>query len=875
MKFKHLFISLILIITGTASFGQVKDSIPDFDFSNPKKYYIGGITVSGIQFVDPATLISYTGLAVGQSIELPGESIRKVMDKLWSQGLFGNIKISVTSIADDKVFLDLNLTERPRLSSFVFKGIRKTEADELKDKMKLIKGEVVTDNMLVRTKNLIQRHYISKGFFDCSVDIRQAKDTSNAQGVNLVINIQKNARVRIDKINIVGNKQVSDFALKASLKKTKERSIYHPLYAIQQAVAGLFDAKLRNRPITKYPAYVKEVFAEHMKMNIFKSSKFIEKDFDEDKVNLIKKFNENGYRDAVLLRDSVYKSADGLVTVDFVVDEGRKFYYRKISFVGNTKYTNEQLGMVLGINKGDVFNQEELDKRLSFDQTGQDLTSVYMDDGYLAFHAMPVEVSAENDSIDLEIRIHEGKQFTVNKVTVSGNDRTNDHVILREARTMPAQLFSRNDIITTQNTLRQLKYFDPEKIMPTTDNQNMELGTVDIGYKVEETSSDQLELSGGYGYGRLIGTLGVSFNNFSTRNIRDKKAWRPIPTGDGQKLSLRMQSYGIGYFSFSGSFTEPWLGGSKPNALSISLFHSVFSNGLAKTDPTYYSYQISGLSFVLTKRLSWPDPFFSLSQSINFQQYRLKNYAQYLSPGLSNGLYHNYSYQIALSRSSLDAAIFPRSGSDVNFSIELTPPYSRIAPSYFSSLNSEGKNRMVEYHQWKFSASFYKQIIGDLVIFARTKYGFLGKYSNDFSVTPFNRYFMGGDGMSGYSSIDGRQLVGMRGYQNETMTPNYVVNKQTGGTIFNKNTLELRYPLSTNPNSTIFGLVFLEAGNDWLKFKDFNPFGLKRSAGVGVRVFLPMFGLLGLDWGYGFDAIPGIPGANKGQFHFSLNGSID
>jgi outer membrane protein insertion porin family len=875
MKFKHLFISLILIITGTESFGQVKDSIPDFDFSNPKKYFIGGITVSGIQFVDPATLISYTGLAVGQSIEIPGESIRKVMDKLWSQGLFGNIKISVTSITDDKVFLDINLTERPRLSNFVFKGVRKTEADELKDKMKLIKGEVVTDNMLVRTKNLIQRHYISKGFFDCSVDIKQAKDTSNAQGVNLVINIQKNARVRIDKINIVGNKQVSDFALKGSLKKTKERSIYHPLYAFQQAVAGLFDSKLRNRPLTKYPEYVKEVFAEHMKMNIFKSSKFIEKDFDEDKVNLIKKFNENGYRDAVLLRDSVYKSSDGLVTVDFVVDEGRKFYYRKISFVGNTKYTNEQLGMVLGINKGDVFNQEELDKRLSFDQTGQDLTSIYMDDGYLAFHAMPVEVSAENDSIDLEIRIHEGKQFTINKVTVSGNDRTNDHVILREARTMPAQLFSRNDIITTQNTLRQLKYFDPEKIMPTTDNQNMETGTVDIGYKVEETSSDQLELSGGYGYGRLIGTLGVSFNNFSTRNIRDKKAWRPIPTGDGQKLSLRMQSYGIGYFSFSGSFTEPWLGGSKPNALSISLFHSVFSNGLAKNSASYYSYQISGLSFILTKRLSWPDPFFSLSQSVNFQQYRLKNYAQYLSPDLSNGLYHNYSFQLALSRNSLDAAIFPRSGSDVSFSVEFTPPYSRIAPSYFTSLNSEGKNRMVEYHQWKFQASFYKQIIGDLVIFARTKYGFLGKYNKDFSVTPFNRYFMGGDGMSGYSSIDGRQLVGMRGYQNETMTPNYAINKQTGGTIFNKNTLELRYPLSTNPNSTIFGLVFLEAGNDWLKFKDFNPFGLKRSAGIGVRVFLPMFGLLGLDWGYGFDAIPGISGANKGQFHFSLNGSID
>jgi outer membrane protein insertion porin family len=587
-----------------------------------------------------------------------------------------------------------------------------------------------------------------------------------------------------------------------------------------------------------------------------------------------RKYYENGYRDATLIKDSVYKTGHNAITIDLYVYEGHKYYYRNISFVGNTKFTATELGLLLGIRKGDVYNEEQLNSSLQFNPNGIDLMSLFVDDGYLTCTIEPIETSAENDSIDLQIRIREGRQMNVNRVTVAGNTRTNDNVIMRELYSRPGQLFSRSDILRSRTSLTQLKYFDQEKIDIQTPNIDPTNGTVDIAYKVEETSSDQLELSGGWGYGRLIGTLGVSFNNFSARNFFQKGAWRPIPSGDGQKLSLRLQSYGKGYISASASFTEPWLGGKKPNQLSVSTYVSAFNNGLAKTDASYYAYNITGLSFTFSRRLKWPDNYFNLSQTISLQHYKLDNYPLF---GIrSNGLYQSYSYSIALGRYSTDAPIYPRAGSELNLSLELTPPYSLLDPTWFSSLSPTDKYRLIEFHQWKMSAAFYQQVVGDMVLMARAKVGFLGKYNQDIQVTPFNRYFMGGDGMSGYSAIDGRQLVGFRGYVNESLTPGYgLVANPPGGTVYNKFTLELRYPLSLNPSSTIFGLAFVEAGNDWAAFSDFEPFNPHRSAGVGVRVFLPMFGLLGLDWGYGFDAIPGSPNANKGQFHFSINSSID
>ena len=465
--------------------------------------------------------------------------------------------------------------------------------------------------------------------------------------------------------------------------------------------------------------------------------------------------------------------------------------------------------------------------------------------------------------------------MTINQVIVKGNSRTNDHVIVRELYSVPGRLFSRSDILRSRTSLSQMRYFDPEKIDIQTPNINPADGTVDILYGVEETSSDQLELSGGWGYNRLIGTLGVSFNNFSARNFFKKGSWQPVPSGDGQKLSLRMQSYGKGYLSFSTSFTEPWLGGKRPQQFSVSAYVSAFNNGYASTSPNFYSYNITGLTVIFSRRLNWPDNYFNLSHSIGYQRYKLKNYNSLGSTIDGNGNYHNISYTASLGRFSTDAAIYPRSGSEVSLSVEITPPYSLLAEEKYRTMANNDKYRLVEFHQWKFLGSFYKQIVGDLVLMARTKSGFLGKYNSDLEVTPFNRFFMGGDGMTGYSAIDGRQLIGFRGYSNESLTPNSYLSRPTGAIIYNKHTLELRYPLSLNPNSTIYGMAFLEAGNAWLKFRDFNPFELKRSAGVGVRVFLPMFGVLGLDWGYGFDVIPGVPNANKGQFHFSINSSID
>jgi outer membrane protein insertion porin family len=806
------------------------DDLSGIDYVSPQKYEIGGITVSGVQYLDNNVLISLSGLTVGDTIKVPGEKITKAVENLWKQGLFEDIKISASKIQGTLIFLDIYLKERPRLSKFSFLGVKKSEADKLRENLKLTRGDAVTDNVMITTKNIVQKFFVDKGYLLATADVSKKKDTMASNSVDLIIDVKKNGKVKINKINISGNKSIVDIKLKRAMKKTKEKHSYR----------------------------------------IFATSRFNDEDYTDDKVKVIDKFNELGYRDAKIVKDSVYKFDANTVNIDIVIDQGHQYYFRKITWIGNTKYTAEELNSILKIKKGDIYNQKALDENLNMNPDGRDISSLYMDDGYLFFSVTPVEVNVQNDSIDLEIRIYEGKQAIINKVTISGNTKTNDNVIIREIRTKPGQLFSRSDIIRTQRELAQLKYFDQEKLA-VNPKPNPADGTVDIEYVVEETSSDQVELSGGWGAGSIVGTLGLSFNNFSAKNFFKKGAWRPLPSGSGQKLSIRGQSNGKYYQSYNVSFTEPWLGGKKPNALTVSAYHSVQTNGVKKSESTSQYIVIDGISVGLGKQLKWPDDYFTLYQGVDFQRYTLQNYTSFT---FQTGKSNNINYSIILGRNSIDAPIYPRTGSELSLSLQATPPFSLLDKKNISELTPQEKYKWIEYHKWKFSASLFIKLAGNLVFSTRTKFGFLGYYNSQLGPPPFERFYLGGDGLSGFA-LDGREIIGMRGYGNNTVTPRDAVGNYIGGIIFNKYTLELRYPISLNPMATVYPLCFIEAGNTWSAFKNFNPFDVKRSAGVGVRIYLPMFGLLGLDWGYGFDEIPGAPGANKGQFHFSINQSID
>lgn len=877
MKFKQLLVLIAATLLLSTYFAHAQVNIGadiEIDYASPKDYQIGGITVSGVQYLDPNVLVMVTGLKVGDRIKIPGEQISQAIEKLWKQGLFDNVKVSLTKVEGLDVFLNFELSERPRLSKFSFKGVKKSEADDLREQIKLTAGEIVTNNTLIRTTETIRKHFTEKGFLNTEVRITEVRDTVRLNNVSLIINVDKKSKVRINEIVMHGNANISDGRLKGKMKDTKERSNFQPFYRLDT----LLFKTLKNAVTLNFNGLndaVADWATEDLNLRIFKSSKFIKTTYEDDKANIIKRYNELGYRDAVIVKDSVYRYDDNSVNIELWVDEGAKYFFRDIKWVGNTKYTADILNSFLKIRKGDVYNQELLQTNLSYNPNGGDVSSLYLDDGYLFFNVNPVEVRVENDSIDLEIRVFEGKQATLNKVTVKGNDRTNDHVILRELYTRPGQLFSRADIIRTQRELSQLRYFNAEKL--GVDYQpNPQDGTVDLEYTVEETSADQIELSGGWGYGRIIGTLGLSFNNFSARRFFKKDAWKPIPSGDGQKLSLRLQTYGSGYMSYSASFTEPWLGGKKPNAFGVSYYHSKYSNSYASTDTNYASFVINGLSFSLGKRLKWPDDFFQLSQAINLQQYDLNNYASIFTFGNGNGQYNNLSYSVALSRRSDDSPIFPRRGSDVSLQLELTPPYSWFgAKKDYASMEAEEKYKWIEYHKWKFYGNWYTALIGDLVLATKYKLAFLGYYNKDLGVTPFERFYMGGDGLSGYGSLDGREIIALRGYSNESILPDVYNESGVGGTIFSKYTMELRFPLSLNPSATIYALGYFEGGNNWNSFKKFNPFKVYRSAGLGIRIFLPMFGILGLDWGYGLDEVPGSPDANGGQFHFSINQSID
>lgn len=834
MIFKRFLLLITLLLISATSFSQINigSDLADIDYLTPKEYEIGGITVTGVQFLDNNMLIMLSGLNVGDKITIPGDKISAAIDKLWEQGLFENIKITASKISGKTIFLDIFLQERPRLSKFKFTGIRKGEADKVREELKISSGDVVTENLITRSTNIIEKYFNGKGFLNAEANIIQIRDTSISNSVILNIQVKKNKRVKIKQINFHGNELLTDNKLRRSLKETKQKRIWH----------------------------------------IFKSSKFIKEDYEADIDKVIAKYNELGFRDARFIKDSVTKNNNRSISLDIWVYEGKKFFFRDIKFVGNTKYSSKQLTDILKIKRGDTYNQSALEQNLSFNPNGYDISSLYMDDGYLFFQAIPVETQVDNDSIDIEIRIREGKQARINKVTVKGNTKTNDHVVIREIKTIPGQLFSRSDIIRTTRELAQLRYFNAETIKPVP-TPNPENGTVDIEYQVEETSSDQVELSGGWGGGMVVGTLGLSFNNFSARNFFKKDAWRPLPSGDGQKLSLRGQTNGKYYYSVSASFTEPWLGGKKPNSLSVSVYHSKQSNGYDSESSDYASLTINGASVGLGKRLKWPDDYFTIYHTISLQNYVLNNYGSLFS--FSDGYANNLNYSLSISRNSIDAPIYARSGSEISLTLQLTPPFSMFSNKDYKSISDQDRFKWIEYHKWKFKASWFFNLTGKLVLNTKARFGFVGYYNSDIGYPPFERFYLGGDGLSGYA-LDGRELIALRGYGNNSLTPrdknstNFV-----GGNVYDKFTVEMRYPLSLNPNATIYGLAFLEGGNAWKSFKEFNPYNMYKSAGFGVRIFLPMFGMLGLDWGYGFDKIPGFSDAAGGQFHFSINQSID
>jgi len=871
-----LFLLLINLFVGSQQvYAQISigSDLSKINYEKPVEYVIGGVEVTGVEYLDKNVIIMLSELEVGKKVKIPGDEVTGAIRKLWEQGLFDNISITASSIKGNTIFLNINLKERPRLSKFSFEGIRKSEADDIREKINLTRGDVVTDHLMIRTENIIKKFYADKGFLNSEVTVTEATDKKNSNFVDLTIKIKKNKKVKIKYIHIIGNTALNDDAIKSAMKETKPRGVFRPLDSLGPLVINLTESALTlrfNQVGEELVRYVKQNY----KINLFKGSKYIESNYQEDLQKIIAKYNKKGYRDAHIVVDSIYRIDNENLVIDITIDEGNKYYFRNIKWVGNTVYPSAFLSAILGIQPGDVYNKELLETNLQYNPNGFDVSSQYMDNGYLFFNATPVETYVSNDSIDLEIRIFEGKQARINNVSVKGNEKTNDHVIIRELRTRPGQLFSRSDIIRTTRELANLGYFNAESINPNI-NPNAADGTVDIEYEVEETSADQIELSGGWGYGRIIGTIGLSFNNFSLKNFFHKDAWKPIPSGDGQKLSLKFQTYGKDYMSYSVSFTEPWLGGKKPNALTVSYYHSIYSNGRARSDSLRSAFIINGVTVGIGKRLEWPDDFFTLYQGVNVQLYDLTNYGTIFSVGDGNGAFNNLSYEVILGRNSIDQPIFPRRGSDLSLGLEVTPPYSAFSNKDYSTMDDNEKYKWIEYHKWKLKAYWYFELMDKLVLASRFRFGYLGHYNSQLGTTPFERFYLGGDGLSGYNNFDGREIIGMRGYTNESITPYYYKDQNIGGTVFTRYSLELRYPLSLAPTSTIYALTFVEAGNSWLGSQGFDPFDVKRSAGIGVRVFLPMFGMLGLDWAYGFDPIYGQPDANGSHFHFSLNQSLD
>jgi outer membrane protein insertion porin family len=858
-------------------------NILELNYAKPQKFRIAEIKAVGLSTLDENAIISLSGLKIDDRIDVPGEAISGALKKLWGQGIIGDVKILVTKIEGDDIYLLLDLTERPRFSRVEFEGINKTQEGELRDKVN-IRGRVVRDDVLNTAKRNIEKYYLDKGFLNTEVKIIQDRDTTLPNSVKLRFDINPKSKVKINEIAFYGNDEITDRALKGKLKKTKEHArvaIFKDVYSrLTDADAKSITRSLLNSQVAT-SEQVNSYINKNFKLNFFNGSKYNPKEYRADKDKAIAFYNSKGFRDAKILEDSIYKFGEDKINIDISLEEGRKYYYRNITFTGNYIHEDAVLLAKLGIEKGDIYDKEKLDKRLNYDpQKGDDVSSLYQDNGYLFFNIDPVEINVTGDSIDLEMRIFEGPQVTVNSVGIKGNDRTSDHVVMREIRILPGQKFNRSLLVRTIRELSTLGYFDPEKINPDL-RPNFESATVDITFELEERPNDQIELSGGWGgFFGFVGTVGLVFNNFSIKNIGNFDKWDPLPVGDGQKLSVRVQANGQAFQNYSLSLSEPWFGGKKPNSLSFAFNHSVqrqvdyFNQGNAG-DLGFF--KITGVTLGLSKRITWPDDYFSISNSLQFQNYEFNQFGTSFGLSYPTGNSKSVILNTTVARNNVDNTIYPRQGSNIILSMNLTPPYTSLNRSLNEESGDQEKYKWLEYHKWMFDASFYTPVIGSskFVASARAHMGFLGSYGNKFGIIPLERFVMGGDGMNFNNFALGQEIVGLRGYENQTITPGKNTRGTAdpdpyGGVVYNKYVMELRFLVSPNPSATIFLLTFAEAGNNWGDYKDFNPYDLKKSAGVGARIFMPAFGLLGIDWGYGFDPMPGTLKPSGPQFHFTI-----
>ena len=860
MHLKKILVAGILLLSGAAAFAQQRLPV-EIDYNNPKQYVVGGITVEGNTYYSDNQIIQQTGLRPGVSIKVPGDDLSSAMNRLWAQHFFQDIAVYADSVSavGDSLFIRIAIKERPRVSRWTFSGIKNSDRKDIEERLHLRRGGEFSEYVESTSVGIIKRYYADKGFNNAKVDVEVTKDTMVTNAIRVNFAIDRGQKIKIRDINFIGNDALSEFKLARSMKKTKAKKIY----------------------------------------NFFNSKKFNEKEYPNDKKGLISAFNEAGYRDARLIRDSIYYVDSNRLGIDFVIDQGKKYYFRDIKWTGNSVYSAETLNSILQIQKGDVYDVVTMQKRLTGGgkQSEMDVLKAYRDNGYLFFNVQPVEVNIQGDSVDVEMRIVEGKQATLNNIIINGNDLTNERVVRRQIFTRPGYLFSQSDFERSIREIASLGQFDAEAIMGEggysviPDQLN---NTVDIVYNVTEKPSSQLELSGGWGGRTFVATVGVSFNNFSTRRIMDKSAWRPVPLGDAQNLAIRFQTSGGYYTAFSASFSEPWLFGKKPTSLSLSAYYTRQTNSLWQINLLSKDrmMEVFGFSAGLGNRLKWPDNYFVLYNQLSWQTYKLTNwYSNYFI--FDSGTSHNVSYTLGLSRNSTDQQIYPRQGSDISFTVQLTPPFSLFRKKDYGNLDANGnpkpvdnwrdinydnwssqdRYRWIEYHKWHFKSNFYTRLVGDLVLKTRFQFGYLGYYNRNWGYSPFEGFQVGGDGMSGYNTY-GTEIVSLRGYDNYSLTPlaytKYNSNSYSyAGNVYDKFTVELRYPIILQPQSQIFALTFFEAGNAWSDIRSFNPFEVKRSAGVGVRIYLPVVGLLGIDWGYGFDRdVQGKKGGS--QFHFLI-----
>lgn len=843
-----------IIIPNAVAQEQASDNTFILDYKKPKSFKIESVDIIGTNFLDKNIIRSLSGLKVGDNITVPGDDIAKAIKNLWKQGLFGDVEIQASKIEGDKIYLDIIVVEKPRLNTITVQGVKKGEKDELTKMLDGLRAKPMTDALNANIKNIIADYLEGKSYLHPIIDVVQIKDSTLVNSASVIINIDKGPKALINSVVVDGRENIELSKVRKAMKNTREQTKIdlgynaHPEYSRKQKIKNTLYT-LGNLNLTS----IKDFFAERFRIS-FKGTKFNEDKYEEDKVSLINYYNTVGYRDAKIVYDTVVVKPTGVVDVKIKVEEGNKYYFGNITFKGNTKYTSDVLSTQLGIKKGDVYNAELLQKRINGDMENGDISSLYYDDGYLFFNINPIETAVYNDTIDIELRVNEGSQATIKNIIIDGNDKTNEHVIRRELRTYPGDKFSRSNLIRSQRELANLGFIDPQEtqVVPI---PNPTDGTVDIHYTVKEKSADQIELSAGWGgqQGGLIGTLGLKFNNFSLRNMFKKGAWSPLPTGDGQQFSVRAETNGKRYQNYSFSFTEPWLGGKKPNAFTFSAFRSRLQDVLNKE--VLGKQVTNGLSVALGTRLKKPDDYFVFQASADYYGYQLQNFGgRYFVNGkaLTDGKFNNLNFSLSLSRNSINNPTFPTSGSNISASVQFTPPYSLFRGKNFdyNGISDSEKYKWLEYHKWRVNFEWFtplsKSAKKPLVLRLGAKFGFLGSYNKEIGVTPFERFQMGGNGIPSTITLFGTTILAQRGYEGPYSTDG-------GDPIFTKFLLELRYPFSLNPTATVYGLIFAEAANTYKSISDYNPFKLKKSVGVGIRAILPMFGLIGIDYGIRFD----------------------